>query len=62
MSMPMLDLMCTARRSQPKKIGIILYHLTLQVGEVSLHCALFSEDKQSDARIHCISTPTFPSQ
>lgn len=60
--MPTLDLICTARRSQPKKIRIILYHFTTQVGELSLHCALFSEDKQSDARICCISASTFPSQ
>lgn len=30
--------------------------------ENSLHCALFSEDEQSDQRIHCTVTSSFPSQ
>lgn len=42
-----------------KKIWIILCHLATQVRELSLQCALFSEDKQSDARICHVSTSTF---
>lgn len=58
---PMLDLICTTRRSQSKHIGSILYHLITQVEELSPHCALFSEDKQSMQEHTAFQHLPFPS-
>lgn len=58
---PMLDLICTTRRSQSKHIGSIVYHLITQVEELSPHCALFSEDKQSMQEHTAFQHLPFPS-